>query len=44
MQVNNVLNDVNYATYSGVLTSDVFGQPTSADMARRIELGMRVTF
>jgi hypothetical protein len=43
-QVFNLLNDVNYRTYSGVMTSDFFGQPTSADMARRIEVGMRVTF
>jgi hypothetical protein len=43
-QVFNLLNDVNYRTYSGVMTSEFFGQPTSADMPRRIELGMRVTF
>jgi hypothetical protein len=43
-QVFNLLNDVNYRTYSGVMTSDFFGQPTSADIARRIEVGMRVTF
>ena len=29
-QANNLLNNVNYASYSGVITSDVFGQPTSA--------------
>lgn len=41
---SNLLNTVNYMGYSGVITSPLFGQPTSARAPRRIELGMRVGF
>jgi hypothetical protein len=41
---SNVLNRANYSGYSGVLTSPLFGQPTTAQSPRRIELGMRVSF
>ncbi len=43
-QVSNLTNAVNYRSYSGVLTSRYFGEPTAASEPRRIELGMRVTF
>jgi len=35
---------VNHSSWVGVLTSPLFGQPTSAQPARRIELGWRVSF
>ena len=41
---SNVFNRANYSGYSGVLTSPLFGQPTTAQAPRRIELGMRVSF
>jgi len=40
----NVLNQVNYQGFSGVLTSPFFGRPTSAAAARRLVLGTRVWF
>ena len=40
----NLLNRVNYAGYSGVLTSPLFGQPTAAGQARRVQLGVRFGF
>jgi hypothetical protein len=40
----NVLNQVNYQGFSGVLTSPFFGRPTSAATARRLVLGTRVWF
>jgi hypothetical protein len=43
-QVSNLTNTVNYRNYSGVLTSDFFGQPTASAEPRRVELGMRVGF
>jgi hypothetical protein len=44
VQANNVLNNVNYSSYTGILTSENFGQPTSAQAGRRIEVGTRVNF
>jgi hypothetical protein len=44
VQANNVLNRVNYTSYSGVLVSDFFGQPTAAQAGRRIEVGTRLNF
>jgi hypothetical protein len=41
---SNVFNTVNYAGYSGVTTSPLFGQPTSARAPRRIEFGLRMGF
>ena len=40
----NVLNQVNYQGFSGVLTSPFFGRATSASAARRLVLGTRVWF
>ena len=42
--VTNLFNRVNYSSYVGVLTSTLFGQPTSAQAARRVELGWRFSF
>ena len=42
--VQNLLNRVNYSSYVGVLNSPLFGQPTSAQAARRMELGWRFSF
>ena len=41
VSVSNLLNRVNRTSYVGVLTSPLFGQPTSATSARRIEIGWR---
>jgi hypothetical protein len=43
-RASNALNIVNRQRFSGVLQSPFFGQPTSADAARRIVLGTRVSF
>jgi hypothetical protein len=40
----NLLNHVNPIGYSGVMTSQFFGQPTAAMPARRIDVGMRIGF
>jgi len=40
----NLFNHVNPAAYSGVLTSQFFGQPTSAGAPRKLELGVRFGF
>ena len=40
----NLLNRTNYMSYSGVLTSPLFGYPTSAGTARRVQLGVRFGF
>ncbi len=40
----NLFNRTNYTTYSGVLTSLLFGQPTSAGTARRVQTGIRFSF
>ena len=42
--VTNLFNRVNRSSYVGVLTSPLFGQPTSAQAARRMELGWRYSF
>jgi hypothetical protein len=44
LSVQNLLNRVNYSSYVGVLTSPLFGLPTSAQAARRLELGWRFSF
>jgi hypothetical protein len=41
---SNIFNAVNRINYSGVMTSNFFGQPTAAMAARRVDLGMRVGF
>jgi Carboxypeptidase regulatory-like domain len=40
----NVLNHVNPINYSGVMSSEFFGQPTAALPGRRIDVGMRIGF
>jgi len=40
----NLLNNVNFTNYSGVLTSPFFGRANSAMPARRIELQLRFNF
>ena len=40
----NVLNTVNPTGYSGVMTSPFFGRPTAAGPARKLDVGMRVSF
>ena len=42
--VQNLFNRVNYGSYVGVLNSPLFGTPTSAQAARRMELGWRFSF
>ena len=44
LQAFNILNRVNYSSYVGNLRVDTFGQPVSAQAARRIELGMNFGF
>lgn len=44
LSASNLLNTVNPIGYSGVMTSPVFGQPTGAAPARRIDLGVRFGF
>ena len=43
-QITNLLNRVNYGSYSGVLGSPYFLQPSSASGARQFELGVRFSF
>jgi hypothetical protein len=43
-QAFNLLNRTNYQGYVGNLQSPFFGQATSAQTARRIELGLSLTF
>jgi hypothetical protein len=44
LSVQNLFNRVNYSSYVGVLSSPLFGLPTSAQAARRMELGWRFSF
>jgi hypothetical protein len=43
-QAFNLLNHANLGVFSGVQTSPFFGQATSAQPPRRMEVGMRVNF
>jgi hypothetical protein len=43
-QADNVLNRVNFTNYAGTMTSRLFGQPTSASQARRVQLGFQFRF
>jgi hypothetical protein len=43
-QAFNLLNHANPGSFSGVQTSPFFGQATSAQAPRRLELGMRMNF
>ena len=40
----NLFNRTNYTSFSGVLASPLFGQPTAAGTPRRIQLGVRFGF
>ncbi len=40
----NVTNHKNYVGYSGVMTSQFFGQPTGVMNPRKVELGVRFGF
>jgi hypothetical protein len=44
VNVQNVLNHRNFNNPSGVITSPFFGQSTSAQAARTVELGVRLNF
>lgn len=44
LQTFNVFNQVNYSNYAAVVTSALFGQPTAALPARRLEVGFRIGF
>ena len=41
---SNVFNNVNPMGYSGVMTSPFFGSATAAGPARKIDIGMSLTF
>jgi hypothetical protein len=43
-QVSNLLNHTNLGSFAGVQTSPFFGQATSAQAPRRMEVGMRLNF
>jgi hypothetical protein len=43
-QGDNVLNRVNFTNYAGTMTSRLFGQPTAASQARRVQVGMQLRF
>jgi hypothetical protein len=42
--ITNVFNRSNFQNVSGARTSQRFGQPTSADDPREIEIGVRFQF
>ena len=44
VSADNVLNNVNYGGYSGSMLSPYFLQPTSAQAARRVQMGMGFRF
>jgi hypothetical protein len=44
LNVQNVLNHRNFNNPSGVITSPFFGQSTSAQAARTVEVGVRLNF
>jgi hypothetical protein len=44
LSVQNLFNRVNYSNYVGQINSELFGRPTSAQAARRMELGWRFSF
>jgi hypothetical protein len=43
-QADNVLNRVNFTNYAGTMTSRLFGQPTAASQARRVQVGAQFRF
>ena len=44
VSADNVLNNVNYSGYSGNMLSRFFLQPTTAQAARRVQMGMGFRF
>ncbi len=44
LEAQNLTNHDNYTGYSGLLTSQFFGQPTSVNNPRRIDLGIMFNF
>jgi hypothetical protein len=44
LNVDNLLNNVQYSGYSGVMTSRFFGLPTNARNPRQIEASVRLNF
>jgi hypothetical protein len=44
VQAFNLLNRANLGSFSGVLTSPTYGQATSAQSPRRLEVGTRLNF
>jgi hypothetical protein len=44
IRADNVLNNVNYGSYSGNMLSEFFGQPTSAQQPRRLTVGSAFRF
>jgi hypothetical protein len=44
VSAQNLFNRVNYTNFVGVLTSPFYGRATSAQAARRMELGWRFSF
>jgi hypothetical protein len=44
LEMFNLTNQLNYASYTETLTSTSFGQPTTAGPMRRIQLGVRFDF
>jgi hypothetical protein len=43
-QAENVLNRVNFTNYAGTMSSRLFGQPTAASQARRVQIGANFRF
>ncbi|MBM3819481.1 MAG: carboxypeptidase regulatory-like domain-containing protein [Acidimicrobiia bacterium] len=43
-QAFNLMNRVNYGSFSGSMLSPFFGRPTSAGQARRVEVGLQFRF
>jgi hypothetical protein len=43
-EADNVFNRVNFTNYAGTMTSRLFGQPTAASQARRVQVGFQFRF
>jgi hypothetical protein len=44
LEAQNLTNHANYTGYSGLLTSQFFGQPTAVNNPRRVDLGVIFNF
>ena len=44
IRADNVLNNVNYGSFSGNMLSPFFGQPTNAQQPRRLTVGSSFRF